>query len=1027
MTTEMSVPPADFKMPPVSHIAYGLKWYYKNKSWRDYIEDHAYLISQQNKKVGKKFATATKEDILKLVKKDRQLYEVLISRDFPRKLYADIDLNNPPADFNQDRYLAEVKATFTEYFPDIEFAISGSIRKEKASYHFVSTNYKIDNAEQLSNVKALYIYIKENVNEGFDPSPMDAYHEMKMVNQSKPEKPAQAPITHKDDIIAHLILHGITDEFKSVPDLPNMTKKAKEAVKKVKTARADDTPLMELPVPEDLDWDALIKPENATQLLNYIPADVPTDGHIHRVKMCNYCVNNNVSKSHFLKWITQVKDGKDRKEKYSYIWNHQTKQEGGIKLSQAWARKYLLRFYKNLKPSDVNYTKFLKQMNPVEDISTQHKIVDKLSGKTFDEIKNKFISLAYPMGFGKTEALMDWLLSHPEKTFCYVVPRITLAEDIYTRMTDRGIKVSLYKDIGHNKNEKAELLCKSSVCRNIIICLNSIHHLINRDEEFNYLLFDEVETTMSAFVGSGIDKYGKEFIKPVIKQKCLSVIQQNIQSAEKVIALDAFLTQRYINFCKAIDPEMERVLRVKKKDGEVVLSARRKHIILNATPRQEPIRNVVQLKSNIDGVLRQIANDICEGKKVFVFYPFKTGNKQNRSMDTTMEIIAYLVREKGVFPVFERGVDYQAYNSETDDKVRKEIGNVNEMWLNYQMVMCNNTITAGVSYVANNPFDSVYLMIAPFNNPRDIAQVSMRCRQLVSKTIYIKYLGGETKDMYEDDTELMNMSFYTQMYKDSLIEFLCPLKRSVELFFQKANFDVSQSASETEKEEALKDILENIELGMGEYDWDIIPDIDEGQGKEMIKRHLIYADATTMERYMLRKLAFRKEFKDDVDLKGVRYLWNEGLLKLVKEARAAKEDPVSFENILASSNDWEFFPEISGRADTIRIDFPQEARDRIFSEWKGRFSSETKEIVRLLKSVYNSKYGQRIIKREKLSGKVYYNTGDRVCEFNDIIKKAIDWIIPEERVEEIKFAEVVEEAKEDKRESKDICDMLVGG
>jgi len=1013
----------------VYHTSYGFNWLPRNKTWRDKIPANEFMISQQSAKTGHTFTSATKEDILKLIKKNRGLYEVFLTRDYPRKLYADIDFKNPPTDFNQEEYLEKLIGTFREYIPNVEFAISGSVRDDKASYHLVSTNYTIDNEEQMSNIKALYTYIKQNVNDAFDPIPMNSYNEFKFVGQSKPTKPVQAPITHKDDIEAHLVLHGITDKFKSIPQFSNLPKKARTAIKKIKTARADDTPIMDLPVPEDLDWEALIKPENATQLLHYIPADVPTDGHIHRVKICNYCINNNVSKSHFLKWISQVKDGKDRKEKYSYIWDYQSKQTGNVKLTQAWARKYLLKFYKNLNPSDVNYEKFLKQMNPVEDASTQHKIEDKLSGRTFDDLKYKFISLAYPMGFGKTEAIMDWLLSHPEKTFCYIVPRITLAEDIYTRMTNRGIRVSLYKDIGHNKTEKAELLCKSSVCRNIIICLNSIHHLINRDEEFNYLLFDEVETTMSAFVGSGIDKLGKEFIRPVIKQKCLSVIQQNIQSAEKVIALDAFLTQRYINFCKAIDPEMDRMLRVKKKDGEVVLTARRKHIILNATPKEEPIRNVVQLKTNVDGVLRQIANDICEGKKVFVFYPFKTGNKQNRSMDTTMEIIAYLVREKGVFPTFERGVDYQAYNSETDDKIRKEIGNVNEMWLDYQMVMCNNTITAGVSYVANNPFDSVYLMIAPFNNARDIAQVSMRCRQLVSKTIYIKYLGGETKDMFEDDTQLMNMSFYTQMYNDSIIEFLCPLKRAVELFFQKANFDVSQSAIQTEKEEALKDILENIELGMGEYEWDIIPDIEEVEGRELIKRHMTYADATTMERYMLRKLAFRKEFKDDADPNGMKYLWNEGLLKLVKEARNAKEDPASFENILSKANEWSFFPDFDyGRADKIKIDFPQEAREKIFMEWKGRFGNETNEIVRLLKSVYNSKYGQTIIKQVKVLGRVYYGSGERVGEFDNIVSNAIDWIVPEEKVEEIKFAEEVEEPKkEEKRTSKDIRNMIKKG
>jgi len=90
--------------------------------------------------------------------------------------------------------------------------------------------------------------------------------------------------------------------------------------------------------------------------------------------------------------------------------------------------------------------------------------------------------------------------------------------------------------------------------------------------------------------------------------------------------------------------------------------------------------------------------------------------------------------------------------------------------LNRKLVIFNNIITAGVSYT-NTPFDDYYCFIAPFDSPRDIAQVSYRARSLSSRTIKIKYMSGIKTEAWGDDRITFNTcTGYNQVYEDTLIE-----------------------------------------------------------------------------------------------------------------------------------------------------------------------------------------------------------------------------------------------------------------
>lgn len=962
----------------IKHKSYGLNWYYTAAKtlYGNQPEGHI-IIAQQSKKMGHTFSHTTPDNLIKLIDKNRGLYEVLT--DYPKKVYADIDFHDPSPDFDQEEYFATTIKQFRQFLPDIEFAISGSLSETRASFHFVSTNYLIENDEQLQVLKTIAKALLQE-NEGIDWKVYTKNREMKCINQSKPDKPVQKPITHTDDLTAHIISSFFPTNYQSVPSILDI-KEEDPVVKlqKVKNILVDDIPTLDLPNPTDITWEQLALPEHAIDLLSLIP-NGPEFPHSHTYTIANYCVTNKVPKAYFLKWLAKkggsAEDIRQRQNKYKNVHLPALEKHNQFPISQYSMRKRLLRWYPNLRPTERAFNQFKEQME-VDKV-----IVNDLDKETFSTYQSKFLTLNYPMGFGKTTHLLDYLSGYLNPSFVYIVPRITLAEDIYTRMTAANIDVHLYKNVGRYKEEKARLLADSEKTPNLIICLNSLHYLNDRDMLFRRVIFDECETSMSAFIGSGADKYGNVFMTPEAKQQNLIALKSIVKYADQVIGLDAFTTKRWTNLCQSVCPK-------------------EKHTILDADTPQEYTRKLIQLKGKkYENVLKMIADDITRGEKVFAFFPYKNGTKKVAGMESVLETIAYLVRQKGI--QFERGEDYQCYNADTDDKVKREIGDVNEWWDKYKLVMCNNSITAGVSYIANNKFSKVYLFVAPFNLPRDIAQVSMRCRQLVTNEVYIQFIDGATPEAYYDDTKEVNVSFYTQLHNDSMTEFFSPLKQTCELFFSKANFDVSASARSTKKAQEVADILEDIEQQISQIEFDALPDLVDEDAQELMRHHLVYQNARTSERYALRKWMFRRQFNDDTPTDVLKTIWDAGFYRAVTEAKKAQDEPQSFENLLAKANNWDFFPVVDGepkRARDVKWTMPDEAREAIFDQWKSRFTKDTKQIPDLLKAVFNTKYGMPLIiaEREKTGKKavnlVYSTdaeTADAVRCFAQYVKKEVE-------------------------------------
>jgi len=307
--------------------------------------------------------------------------------------------------------------------------------------------------------------------------------------------------------------------------------------------------------------------------------------------------------------------------------------------------------------------------------------------------------------------------------------------------------------------------------------------------------------------------------------------------------------------------------------------------------------------------------------------------------------------------------------------------------LNRKLVIFNNTITAGVSYT-NTPFDDCYCFIAPFNSPRDIAQVSYRARSLSSRTIKIKYMSGIKTEAWGDDRITFNTcTGYNKLYEDTLIESKSPLKKTVLKFFEEANYIVKDPLVLLYTNEELVKIYK--EDTPNWYDYNAIETISSQQFESIAQTKFKNGEEgwlTTQDILSARKYVYDSHFKPNVSESDRAEIWNTDNANTLIMVHEACNNPESFETILAKDNNWKFFPYIEEPSRRWEIKMSDEARKSIFGQFQTlRFDSNTMRIHMLLKTIYNTKYHKSIISSKGKGKHVYYegvkdNTLDMVVD-----------------------------------------------
>jgi hypothetical protein len=235
-----------------------------------------------------------------------------------------------------------------------------------------------------------------------------------------------------------------------------------------------------------------------------------------------------------------------------------------------------------------------------------------------------------------------------------------------------------------------------------------------------------------------------------------------------------------------------------------------------------------------------------------------------------LDFLAVLEKETG-----KKGI---AYNGDVDDEQVATLYRVNDEWKNYDFILTNNKITVGVNYDLEDEehkFDHVFVSVAGFNAPRDIIQVSCRCRHIKNPDIKLCFIDQiNTNDKFRNDDFLVgNCEIYQKLRANILVERQAPLQDALLFFCRKAGYAVVKDDRDLD-DELDKEIKKMFQPSEFAYCFKKIPDIKTYQQMEDLQQKLYSFTATLEDKLMIQKAFFVKKFKPGVTQEQLATAWD---------------------------------------------------------------------------------------------------------------------------------------------------------
>ena len=876
-------------------------------------------IAGQHHHHGRIYADATPAEFLKLIKNDINLCELISDRHYPYKMYFDIDGDNKPADFKET-----IINKINELFSDSDIAISGSEAEIRKSYHIILNNYHINNKDERNKFKAVVNYLKLNVDDGFDTAPYGNGKLMKTIHQSKPKDKGQRKqeIIFNDDEKKHIITAFFNDAPKNINDII-FDDALTTYLKNIELNKPLDMGKQpKIKVKMDIPTLQNIENLKALELLKLAPLNKKFE-HEYTFFVMLFCFNNDVSFDSFLEWYQQKNNSSEKAHNKKQQW--QTL--GAFKPITEKAFKNMLSCY---YPEFKTIYGTIKFNNLIDTRAyTNIKIIDKISPINFIESsKYKFTTFFMGMGCGKTEQMLMFLKTQPTKKFLFIIPNISLGIGIYKRIKEFNIQIEHYDEDYKAKSKKFKNKHEMRTADNLICCINSLHYL--KDNTFDYIIIDEIETVNNKW-------FDNETLSTTGETRARSVEAWNIyinllKKAERVFLLDAFITNTTLKFIESIEPNNYIIF---KKEIEI---SDRKIIII---PKK---------KQWLAGIIEQIKDN----KKVFIYYPFKTGNKENYSMDELKQSIEKATNKIGT-----------AYNADTDDKLLKELENVNSHWLKYDFVITNSKITVGINYDdIINLFDAVFISLACFSSCRDVIQASCRPRHLKSNNIYVNFIDIRNSNINFSGEALLfgkseNLQYF-DMVQNIQTEKIAPLKSTFYSFCKMAGYKISTVEINNELDTYIDNLFEDINIS-----YDTIENISTITANKILDKNIEH-NTTSLEKAELKKYFFKKLFINEDD-ELISEAWNGKYIKFFKQM--SKIAPNIFQKDIFDKikeyNNWtSLFPDSK---QLNRVKLSEELINEIFDIEEWTFSRLTKKsgAKTIIKNMYNTYFNKTIIESKK--------------------------------------------------------------
>lgn len=907
--------------------------------------DSHIVIHSQTQKHGRIWGHASPTDVLKMIEKNNGIYEVITK--YPHKVYFDVDKKDYDVTKAME-YLNEVKQTIATFFPNCDCTVSGSITEKKTSFHIVLNNYTIHNDDERQQVKHIAHHIRDNIDEGFDWTVYTKNRNMKAINQSKLDGRVQE-IIEGDDYKQHLITCFINDYSLPFNNIPEPIKEKILIAKSKKSFDMAELPKLKLVCPEDADLMTM----TPIDVLSLLP-NTSSCNFTYRHLICRFCFTTGIPFETFLSWICQRFNGHCSKEKYEQWNTHWKNIEKFPPANIEKIKPILVHFYPHIN-KDLSYRQFSQTFCLPED---KIRYIETIDQSCFNN-SEKYTVLNVGMGGGKTAQTITYLQNKP--SFLWIAPNVALGHNTLKRFEDENIEAKHYANF-KTKEKKDGILNTET---KLIICLNSLHYLTDNDD-YDIIVIDEIETLLDKFYGEFIDQ-GERKLKTKIWRKFLDLFVK----AKKVIFLDAFITTKTYNF----------IQNLQSKDANLSVNIYKRTF--------EPQTRTVRYMNNFEMTIHDAIEKIKAGNKVFIYYPYKRDTSNAMSMERVYGILKEQTGASGVF-----------YNADVGDKTKKELKDVNTSWADRKFVITNNIITCGINY-ENLDFDYKYLFVASFNTPRDIIQVSYRARYLSSGIINVCYMGKMNQtNSWINDTEQIGCDIYSNLYHDILVEKKAPLKRSFQLFCNKAHYRQVTDTKEidTKIEKDINELLLKQNLG---YSYSKIDDIDFSEA-EAIEEKCFCQEATMYEKMCLKKYYFNKKFLDDARTAvhdeekflfdtetgelalTMSILWEKNLFFFVDRLKYLfSVGNTLFHQIQALNKNKTIFPN-----EIKKTKLNDDILDLIFKQFSFKFISRGSSTNKIIKEIYNTYFGCFIVNTEYDNNKhVSYTVANDFYKFYDFASK----------------------------------------
>ena len=458
------------------------------------------------------------------------LHEIIPAND-KRKIYFDIEC------FNVDRTADAIDKIRTRW-PEAILAITSadgmnSKREMKWSRHVV-LNLFVENTDDMFFIKR---FAQEHEDLGFDPAVYSSNQAFKCPLQKKP-----------DDERIHSIVSGNMEDLFVTCFFDNCSKA--EIPTDIPRVLMPSTKVDLIPICKDVKavsigllpdvpdaWCFYTSPVEDTLKLVYHDTDDYRLNHTQRRIVMGWAKMRDATFRTFWDWVSKGRSA-DHYEKFLTEWVTvpYVRNETMLTLLEGlYGRK--------LNTADHRMRKFLHV--PVDTYVKERDGKLALHREDFDSRPVQYLAL--PMGFGKTEAILDMIREDHEKDpkfrCLFITCRKTLVADIHGRAKRRCIPMASYLDYS-SRAEKRYEMPKQDI---VIVQLESLYCVAD-SEPYDCIIIDEVESAFNNWIS--LETHGQNY------QTNWETFKTHIQNCKRTIMMDAFPSQKTVKFCQMMGLQM---------------------------------------------------------------------------------------------------------------------------------------------------------------------------------------------------------------------------------------------------------------------------------------------------------------------------------------------------------------------------------------------------------------------------------------------------------------------------------------